>query len=118
MFSSDFARKHKVEIYPREGTETNLSSHKLVRLTLKFIPVRGRKRTEALVTRGAADNVEIYPREGTETQSFALHRLSSRVEIYPREGTETPVVLFPSEIQSVEIYPREGTETIRAPPQR
>ena len=32
-----------VEIYPREGTETSMLSPLLVKLALKFIPVRGRK---------------------------------------------------------------------------
>ena len=56
-----------VEIYPREGTETQ-TAHCPVHLaiSLKFIPVRGRKR---MTTFDFASQicVEIYPREGTET---------------------------------------------------
>ena len=102
----------KVEIYPREGTETtqNAGLHTSV-------------------------HVEIYPREGTET--FAINPIFNliSVEIYPREGTETrpaspppagysrwkfiPVRgrklgLLPEVCRRegrVEIYPREGTET-------
>ncbi len=98
-----------VEIYPREGTETNQM--------LIFSPLA---------------IVEIYPREGTETHSRKDSFHSQMVEIYPREGTETTckqlfneflllkfipvrgrkrgqklIILF----LQVEIYPREGTET-------
>ena len=56
-----------VEIYPREGTET--FSVQIVGCnppTLKFIPVRGRKRKIAKMRK--THLVEIYPREGTETR--------------------------------------------------
>ena len=54
-----------VEIYPREGTETPKRQIMLVRLSLKFNPVRGRKRFKLLDVGERV--VEIYPREGTET---------------------------------------------------
>ena len=56
----------QVEIYPREGTETQLHLFDLER-----------------------GNVEIYPREGTETGRSVREFRAQRVEIYPREGTET-----------------------------
>ena len=56
----------RVEIYPREGTETIL-------LHLD--------QTEC--------HVEIYPREGTETILHPSFQCFTCVEIYPREGTET-----------------------------
>ena len=56
-----------VEIYPREGTETD-----------------GRVQSVRSNT-----TVEIYPREGTETLHLVERGLDLRVEIYPREGTET-----------------------------
>ena len=55
-----------VEIYPREGTETLANEAITNGQTLKFIPVRGRKRGIAIQCDSPA--VEIYPREGTETR--------------------------------------------------
>ena len=57
---------YRVEIYPREGTETRASAcWTRLYITLKFIPVRGRKHLlPCLFFRFL---VEIYPREGTET---------------------------------------------------
>ena len=40
----------KVEIYPREGTETFWASSSFCQSSLKFIPVRGRKHGIALPT--------------------------------------------------------------------
>ena len=66
-----------VEIYPREGTETN----KLCLLphvyALKFIPVRGRK-LDVMVIHAKGVPVEIYPREGTETHSSPPMRHNAR----------------------------------------
>ena len=55
-----------VEIYPREGTETQRRTSAPDSGKLKFIPVRGRKRgfSKSLLR---LSEVEIYPREGTET---------------------------------------------------
>ena len=76
-----------IEIYPREGTETLLSTLISALRMLKFIPVRGRK---LFLGRDAVGHqVEIYPREGTETRACCMDRGQSEVEIYPREGTET-----------------------------
>ena len=56
--------------------------------TLKFIPVRGRKR-RAEDSKPRIYTVEIYPREGTETIIVFVILRFTNVEIYPREGTET-----------------------------
>ena len=83
-----------VEIYPREGTETYPRPYLPLSITLKFIPVRGRKRFTAFYIFFHM-SVEIYPREGTETFVVLPCRHNNLVEIYPREGTETyflPVV--------------------------
>ena len=77
----------RVEIYPREGTETNADNHNSHPFQLKFIPVRGRKREGE--THRSGIRVEIYPREGTETTASRVPSRSACVEIYPREGTET-----------------------------
>ena len=57
---------HIVEIYPREGTETTIFCGALMFCQLKFIPVRGRKRS-VVAQHQHISAVEIYPREGTET---------------------------------------------------
>ena len=80
-------------------------------MTLKFIPVRGRK-LNPLSFYCACKIVEIYPREGTETTCGRWSRRFVLVEIYPREGTETKFIVAVHCIEVVEIYPREGTETI------
>ena len=56
-----------VEIYPREGTETQTSDIFPLLHVLKFIPVRGRKLYYLFIT-FIIISVEIYPREGTETR--------------------------------------------------
>ena len=58
----------RVEIYPREGTETRRARRSCCRCSqsLKFIPERGRKRLDH--RHHSHVRVEIYPREGTETQ--------------------------------------------------
>ena len=58
----------RVEIYPREGTETrSVPFLPCAEYMLKFIPVRGRKHISGARHRRTA-GVEIYPREGTETR--------------------------------------------------
>ena len=55
-----------VEIYPREGTETQQQVQTAKFAGLKFNPARGRKRAQHF-EKHLFHNVEIYPREGTET---------------------------------------------------
>ena len=54
---------------------------------LKFIPVRGRKRS-ADTPRAEGRQLKFIPVRGRKL-FFDVHKLIIHVEIYPREGTET-----------------------------
>ena len=95
-----------VEIYPREGTETGTLRRSSKTIWLKFIPVRGRKRSWR--ARVASVVVEIYPREGTETGIPASGLPVPTVEIYPREGTETRCRLFVKLLFLLKFIPVRG----------
>ena len=79
----------KVEIYPREGTET---------ICLQTCP--------------NTQLVEIYPREGTETTYTGQFLPIWWVEIYPREGTETFSRLFQTP-NWLKFIPVRGRKLIR-----
>ncbi len=97
--------------YPREGTETCVTSRPFIDWKTQLIPARGRKPGARSRRPDALDTT--YPREGTETIPAvqpghgtqlipARGRKPPLDTTYPREGTETIGT----------TYPREGTETI------
>ena len=111
----------------------------IIQLSLKFIPVRGRKRIQCnhapqhdalkfIPVRGrklycnhatcchVGLPLKFIPVRGRKHCQRSAILLIRNVEIYPREGTETPVRADIREhlvTENVEIYPREGTETDR-----
>ena len=100
--------------YPREGTETCLSSRASLSSADTTYPREGTETLLPWLYRRCGDDTT-YPREGTETEKMQLlsilksgHNLSPRGDgnimyaidlrlvddtTYPREGTETPCTL-------------------------
>ena len=78
----------RVEIYPREGTETFFNLNITGAIALKFIPVRGRKR-ELLILKAVFAVLKFIPVRGRKLQFLSDEIAIVIVEIYPREGTET-----------------------------
>ncbi len=122
-----------IAIYPREGTETLISSSAF---WVRFIAIYPREGTETCVPPALWPGlcIAIYPREGTETFGSCCKSPTSSIAIYPREGTETKKIavalmvgdcnlsprgdgnirdVVAADFHAIAIYPREGTETVR-----
>ena len=77
-------------------------------MTLKFIPVRGRKLAQRKIAERNKQLVEIYPREGTETPYLLITSIFFLVEIYPREGTETNIKIRFNVFVKLKFIPVRG----------
>ena len=123
-----------IAIYPREGTETQRSSHIPARSRLQFIPARGRKPRHEIdghaksdcnlsprgdgnvlldVSKHEASQLQFIPARGRKlyTSILELLFLGQDCNLSPRGDGNRPARQF-IRVGKIAIYPREGTETI------
>ena len=101
----------RVEIYPREGTETLFSHNARLYKAVEIYPREGTETLAVSFQFLIYHQVEIYPCEGTETLNDCQSKSSNRLKFIPVRGRKLNRQPRALTLSLVEIYPREGTET-------
>ena len=104
-----FSTRHtiKVEIYPREGTETKTTHPLFITLPLKFIPVRGRKPAE-LAHSPRKLQLKFIPVRGRKLKPIIDNITSALLKFIPVRGRKLLGKNITNKFDSLKFIPERG----------